>query len=177
MSVCSVYDIIQNCISGISMFRENPDISTLQIYIRDRVHVSTSIILEAKISEVNRFHLDIYSRVFHFTQKKHKWHISNTIEAYIVNLDVSFLGKKRFPSKLMGRGRASALKNYALTYKCQKNNFFKYSRYTSKEAPGTTDERAKLRFRNFQYFAILVRRPARGRGMSDQFFLAAWVTS
>ena len=28
----------------------------------------------------------------------------------------------------MGRGRASALKNYALTYKCQKIIFFKYSR-------------------------------------------------
>ena len=28
----------------------------------------------------------------------------------------------------MGRGRASALKNYALTYKCQKFIFFKYSR-------------------------------------------------
>ena len=38
----------------------------------------------------------------------------------------AFWGKKNFPSKLMGRGRV--LKNYALKYKCQKINFFKYSR-------------------------------------------------
>ena len=54
--------------------------------------------------------------------------LKNTIEAYIVNLDVSFLGENICPSKLMWRGRASALKNYALTYKCQNINFFKYSR-------------------------------------------------
>ena len=59
-------------------------------------------------------------RVFRFNPKKHKWQISNTIEVYIVNLDVSFLGEKQFPSKLMGRGRTSALKVYAHTYKCQK---------------------------------------------------------
>ena len=70
----------------------------------------------------------VFSRVFCFNPKKHKQQISNTIEAYIVNLDVSFLGKKNFPSKLMGRGHASALKNYALTHKCKKIIFFKYSR-------------------------------------------------
>ena len=66
------------------------------------------------------------SRVFRFNPKKHKQQISNTIEAF--NLDVSCLGKKKFPSKLMGRGRASALKVNAHTYKCQKINFFKYRR-------------------------------------------------
>ena len=41
---------------------------------------------------------------------------------------ISFQGKKKFQSKLMGRGRASALKVYAHAYKCQKINLFKYSR-------------------------------------------------
>ena len=76
----------------------------------------------------HRVNKGITSRVFRFDPKKNKWQISNTIEAYIVNLDVSFLGRKKFQSKLIGRCRASALKNYAHTYKCQKINFFEYSR-------------------------------------------------
>ena len=39
---------------------------------------------------------NVYIRVSHLTPKIHKWQISNTIEAYIVNLDVGFLGKKNF---------------------------------------------------------------------------------
>ena len=63
-----------------------------------------------------------------FRPQKHKWQISNSIEAYIFNLDVSFLGKQIFSFNLIGRGRASALKVYAHTYQCQKIIFFKYSR-------------------------------------------------
>ena len=52
----------------------------------------------------------IYTGMFFFDPKKHKWQISNTIEDYIVNLNVT-----KFQSKLMGRGRASTLKDYAHT--------------------------------------------------------------
>ena len=54
-----------------------------------------------------RLNADMPIRVFQFDQNKHDQQISNTIEAYIVNLDVSFLGGKKFRSKLLGRGRAS----------------------------------------------------------------------